>query len=96
MVTIVKNSIDWIARILVLVGGLNWGLVGLLNFDLVTAIFGKKSSIARIVYSLLGLATLHAIYLATGDIPEIFLKIKLEKGLEKLISGIDFIKIGFN
>ena len=79
MVTIVKNSIDWIARILVLVGGLSWGLVGISNFDPVAAIFGKKSSLARIVYSLVGLATLHIIYLATGDIPEIFLKEKIRK-----------------
>ena len=83
MVTIVKNSIDWIAHILVLVGGLNWGLVGLLNFDLVTAIFGKKSSFARIVYSLVGLAGLHTIYLATGDIPEIFLKEKIRRSFGK-------------
>jgi uncharacterized protein len=83
MVTIVKNSIDWITSILFLVGGLNWGLVGLLNFDLVAAIFGKKSYLTRIVYSLMGLATLHTIYIATGDIPEIFLKEKIRKRFGK-------------
>jgi len=80
---IVKNSIDWIARILVLVGGLNWGLVGLLNFDLVAVIFGKKGSFARILYSLVGLAALHTIYLATADIPEIFLKEEIRKRIGK-------------
>jgi len=52
---------DWIALILVIIGGLNWGLVGLLNFDLVAAIFGAMSIISRIVYILV---LLSAIYLA--------------------------------
>jgi len=50
-----------IAIVLVIVGGLNWGLVGLFNFDLVAAIFGAMSSLSRIVYVLVGLA---AIYVA--------------------------------
>ena len=50
-----------IAIILVIVGGLNWGLVGLFNFDLVAAIFGAMSSLSKIVYVLVGLA---AIYVA--------------------------------
>ena len=37
-----QSLIDLIACILVLMGGLNWGLVGLLDFDLVASIFGKK------------------------------------------------------
>jgi uncharacterized protein len=41
---------------LVIVGGLNWGLVGLLSFDLVAAIFGAGSALARIVYTLVGLS----------------------------------------
>ena len=48
-------------QVLVIVGGLNWGLVGLFNFDLVAAIFGAMSSLSKIVYSLVGLA---AIYVA--------------------------------
>lgn len=66
-----QSLIDLIACILVLMGGLNWGLVGLLDFDLVASIFGKKSSLSRTVYSIVGLAALHIIYLATGEIPEI-------------------------
>ena len=50
-----------IAMILVIVGGLNWGLVGLFNIDLVAAIFGAMSAISRIVYALVGLS---AVYLA--------------------------------
>jgi uncharacterized membrane protein YuzA (DUF378 family) len=55
------NTPDWIAVILVVVGGLNWGLVGIFKFDLVAAIFGEMGIISRIVYTLVGLS---AIYLA--------------------------------
>lgn len=47
--------------ILVVVGGLNWGLVGALNINLVAAIFGDMSSLSRLVYVLVGLA---AVYVA--------------------------------
>jgi uncharacterized membrane protein YuzA (DUF378 family) len=56
-----KNAVDWIALILLVVGGLNWGLVGLFNFDLVAAIFGV-SIITNIVYTLVGVAALWGIY----------------------------------
>lgn len=55
------KTLKIIAIILVIVGGLNWGLVGLFSFDLVAAIFGAMSSLSRIIYTLVGLA---AIYLA--------------------------------
>lgn len=55
---------DWLAIILVIIGALNWGLVGLFNFDLVAAIFGGPMSIlSKIVYSLVGLAGAYLIYL---------------------------------
>jgi uncharacterized protein len=56
------NSFDWLAVVLVIVGGLNWGLVGIFNFDLVATIFGDMSSLSRVVYTLVGLAS---VYLAT-------------------------------
>jgi len=55
------NGMDWVAIILVIVGGLNWGLVGIFNFDLVAAIFGDMSMLARIVYTLVGLSALYMI-----------------------------------
>ncbi len=55
------NALDWIALILVIVGGLNWGLVGIFNFDLVAAIFGIMTWLSRLVYILVGLS---AVYLA--------------------------------
>lgn len=54
--------IDWVALILLIVGGLNWGLIGLFNFDLVAFIFGNMSAISRIVYTIVGLCSLYAIY----------------------------------
>lgn len=56
------SALDWIALVLVVVGGLNWGLVGVFGFDLVAALFGDMSALARIVYTLVGIA---AIYVAT-------------------------------
>lgn len=57
---------DWLSLILVVIGALNWGLIGLLNFDLVAFIFGGSSSfLSRIVYSLVGLAGAYMLYLLT-------------------------------
>ena len=56
------NALDWVAMVLLIVGGLNWGLVGLLNFDLVAALFGTQTPLSRIVYVLVGLSALYSIY----------------------------------
>lgn len=49
----------WLSRALVLIGALNWGLIGLFRFDLVAAIFGGPASwLSRIIYSLVGFAGL--------------------------------------
>jgi len=53
------KTIDVIAAVLLVVGGLNWGLVGLLNFDLVARLFGTLSVLSRLVYCLVGLAAVY-------------------------------------
>jgi len=53
-----KKVLDVIALVLVIVGGLNWGLVGLFDLDLVAALFGVGSILAKIVYVLVGLSAL--------------------------------------
>jgi len=57
------KAIDVLAAVLLVVGGLNWGLVGAAHFDLVATIFGMKfgetSTISSIVYVLVGLAALY-------------------------------------
>ncbi len=60
------SAIDWIAIVLVIIGGLNWGLIGLFKFDLVAAIFGNMSGLSRFVYDLVGLAALWMLYVAFG------------------------------
>ncbi len=50
--------INVLTLILVIVGGLNWGLVGLFGFDLVAALFGDMSPLSRIVYVLVGASAL--------------------------------------
>ena len=58
------NPVDWIALILVIVGGLNWALVGILNFDLVATIFGDMSILSRIVYTLVGLSAVYLLVIS--------------------------------
>ena len=56
--------IDKIALILVIIGAINWGLVGFLSFDLVAWVFGGQTALlARVVYALVGLAGLWCISL---------------------------------
>jgi len=55
------KALKWISWVLLVVGGLNWGLVGAAKFDLVATIFGPMSIIARVVYVLVGLAAIYAI-----------------------------------
>ena len=50
------KAVNLVTLLLVIVGGLNWGLVGLFSFDLVAAIFGSGSLLARIVYILVGVS----------------------------------------
>ncbi|UCE03571.1 MAG: DUF378 domain-containing protein [Candidatus Latescibacterota bacterium] len=53
------KSIDVVAAVLLVVGGLNWGLVGFFNFDLVATLFGDGSALSRIVYALVGLCAVY-------------------------------------
>ena len=55
--------IDTIALILVIIGAVNWGLIGIFNFNLVDAIFGAMSLFSRIIYTLVGIAGLWCIKL---------------------------------
>lgn len=59
-----KGVLDWIALVLVIVGGLNWGLIGFFHWDLIAAIFGDMTFLSRVIYGLVGLAALYTIYFA--------------------------------
>lgn len=53
------KSLDILFAVLLVVGGLNWGLVGFFGFDLVAAIFGDASPLSRMVYALVGIAAVY-------------------------------------
>ncbi len=57
------KAVNLVTLILLIVGGLNWGLVGVFGFDLVAALFGEMSVVARIVYTLVGLCAVVQIVL---------------------------------
>jgi uncharacterized membrane protein YuzA (DUF378 family) len=54
----------WVAIVLSVIGALNWGLVGLFDFNLVSALFGPMSTLSRVVYVLVGLGGLYLLFAA--------------------------------
>lgn len=53
--------VEWTSKVLVLVGALNWGLVGALDFNLVTTVLGE-GTLTNVVYILVGVAALYEVY----------------------------------
>jgi len=53
------RTVDIIVAVLLVIGGINWGLVGLLQFDLVAALFGEASPLSRMVYVAVGLCAVY-------------------------------------
>jgi uncharacterized membrane protein YuzA (DUF378 family) len=68
------KTINWIAFILVVIGGLNWGLIGFFNYDVVAAIFGYMSMVSRVIYALVGLGALWMIFMGG----------KMKKGMQPM------------
>jgi len=64
-----NKVLDSIALTVVIIGAVNWGLIGLLDFNLVASIFGSMSLISRIIYGLVGLCGLYltTFYMAIAD-----------------------------
>jgi hypothetical protein len=56
------NAVDLVAFVLVVVGGLNWGLVGWFQYNLVDSLFGVDSMLARVIYGLVGLAAVYLVF----------------------------------
>ena len=52
------RGLHWTALILAIIGAINWGLVGIFDFNLVAALFGAESAISRVIYALVGIAGL--------------------------------------
>ena len=55
------KTIEWVAIVLLIVGGLNWGLVGIFNFNLVETLFGA-GLFTKIIYGLVGLGAVFSIF----------------------------------
>lgn len=55
------NAVDWISFVLLVVGGLNWGLIGFFSYDLVGSLFGAGAFV-RVIYGLVGLSALWTVW----------------------------------
>lgn len=55
------KTLDITALVLVIIGAINWGLIGFFQFDLVATLFGTMSTFSRVVYAIVGIAGLYAI-----------------------------------
>ena len=55
------KTLDYVVLALVIIGAINWGLIGFLQFDLVRMLFGDMTILSRIIYAVVGLSGLYAI-----------------------------------
>ncbi|MBO5197544.1 MAG: DUF378 domain-containing protein [Lachnospiraceae bacterium] len=53
--------LDYIALIIVIIGAVNWGLIGFFRFDLIRVLFGDMTVLSRIIYGLVGICGLYAL-----------------------------------
>ena len=58
-----RNWLDVISLILIILGGINWGLVGFFGIDLIGMIFGELSMVTRTIFVLVGLAAIYSLVL---------------------------------
>ena len=58
------STFDWVALIIIIVGAINWGLVGLFKIDIIKVIFGDMTIFARMLYIIVGLAGLYLLILS--------------------------------
>lgn len=56
------SALDYLAMALLIVGGLNWGMVGLFDVNMVATLFGPDSPLTRVIYVLVGVAALYSVY----------------------------------
>lgn len=61
------NRLYWVAFALTVIGGINWGLIGLLQIDLVAALFAPMSPLSRIVYTLVGISAVYILVVAVRN-----------------------------
>ena len=59
------RAAEWIPMLLLAIGGLNWGLIGLFNYNLVSHLLGNMTTLSRMVYIVVGVCALYALYLSS-------------------------------
>ncbi len=66
------TTLEAISLALLIIGGLVWGLIGLINFDVISTLFGSMPGVVRIIYLLIGLAAIYVLvkWIMTGSMPE--------------------------
>lgn len=57
------NAFDWVALVLLVVGGVNWGMISLFDMDLVSTLFGDMTMLTRVVYGAVGVSALYSVYI---------------------------------
>lgn len=62
------NVFDWVALILLVIGGINWGMIGIFNVDLVSGLFGVTTILTRIIFVMVGLAAIHTVYILAAKV----------------------------
>lgn len=61
------KALDTIALILVIIGAVNWGLIGFFQFDLVASLFGEMTMFSRVIYAIVGIAGLYSLSFFAKD-----------------------------
>lgn len=56
------NTLDWVAFVLLIIGGINWGMIGIFNIDLVGSLFGSMTGVVRAVYVLVGISAIYTVF----------------------------------
>ena len=64
------NIVKWIMYSVVLIGALNWGLIGAFDFDLISFLFGDMSALSRVIYTIVGLCAIGYFILSFEDTQE--------------------------
>lgn len=58
-----RNWLDVVCLILIIIGAVNWGLIGFFSLDIISVIFGNMSMISRIIYVVVGIAGIYSLVL---------------------------------
>ncbi|MDD6232391.1 MAG: DUF378 domain-containing protein [Frisingicoccus sp.] len=58
-----RNWLDVVSLILIIIGAINWGLIGFFNLDLISMIFGTMSMITRTIFAVVGIAGIYSLVL---------------------------------